>query len=473
MRHYRPIMSNADDGAPLSKGNSRGQIPLNLVRTISSTSRRDVVNKADIDKQLDLEKADNSGDISGKSSSRTSHDGEDRHPEQESNDKTILSFRRNDPDNPYCWSSSKKLYVTITGMYTSDLTYIVKRYAHTTTGMLMVMNSTIGSSIATGASGPTSKQFGISNQAQLVLPTSMYLVGYVLGPLFFSPLSETYGRKWVMISTFTLYTAFTLGCALAPSWAGLVIMRLLAGTGASTPISIIGGIYADIYGTPKARGRAMAIFMACTTWGPILGPVLSGYIAVVSWRWAYWLQLILAGITWPFLLLLPETYGPIVLKSKAKKMRKQTGNGNVFAPSELEKRDLHELLVVILTRPIRMFLFEGIVLCSCLYLSLVYAIFYSRARPHLLNGILDAHTDQNLQCSSKRTRSSSPASTISMPANRAWHSSQSASEASFLAASTYGGTPTLSALAIRIPVPRGMAKKSTAAFHSPVWALHY
>lgn len=360
------MMQTAEDGAPLSKSSSRGQIPLHLVRTISSTSRRDNVNKADIDRQLDLEKADHSKDTSGDSSSRTSHDGDENHAGPGQDDKTIISFGRNDPLNPYCWSLSKKMYVTITGM-------------------LMVMNSTIGSSIATGATSQTSERFGITNQAQLVLPTSIFLVGYVLGPLFFSPLSETYGRKVVMISTFVLYTAFTLGCALTPSWAGLIVMRLLTGTGASTPISVIGGIYADIYGTPKARGRAMAIFMTCTTWGPILGPVFSGYIATVSWRWVFWLQLIIAGVTWPFLLALPETYGPVVLKRKAQKIRKTEGKANVFAPTELEMRDMHELVVVILTRPIRMFLFEGIVLCSCLYTALVYAIFYSESRRLLLH----------------------------------------------------------------------------------------
>lgn len=343
--------------AQSAQDTSKAQIPLNLVRTISSASRRDNVNKADIEKQLDLEKADHAGDISGGSSSRTSHDGIEHQQDDSSGSKTIVSFSRNDPLNPYCWPFSKKLYVTLTGI-------------------LMVLNSTIGSSIATGASSQTSEHFNVTNQTQLVLPTSMYLVGYVLGPLFFSPLSETYGRKIVMISTFVIYTAFTLGCALAPSWAGLVVMRMLVGVGASTPVSVIGGIYSDIYGTPKARGRAMALFMGATTWGPILGPVFSGFIAVVSWRWVYWLQLIIAGVTWPVLLMVPETYGPVVLKAKAKKMRKE-GNGNAYAPVELEKRDMHELLVVILTRPVRMFLFEGIVLCSCLYTALVYAIFYS------------------------------------------------------------------------------------------------
>jgi len=354
---FRPMMPGSLDDTTPSRNTPKSQIPLNLVRTLSSTSRRDAVNKADIEKQVDLEKADNGGDISERSSSHTSDDRIEDHAAHNANEVTIVSFSRDDPLNPYCWPKSRKVYVTVAGI-------------------LLVMNSTIGSSIATGASSQTADRFGITDQTQLVLPTSIYLVGYVLGPLFFSPLSETYGRKIIMILTFALYTAFALGCALAPSWAGLIVMRLLVGVGASTPISIIGGIYSDIWGTPKARGRAMALFMGATTWGPLLGPVASGFIAVVSWRWVYWLQLIIAGATWPVLLMMPETYAPIVLKAKAQKLRKE-GKKDAFAPTELEKRDLHELFVVVLTRPVRMFLFEGIVLCSCLYTALVYAIFYS------------------------------------------------------------------------------------------------
>ncbi|KAI7011663.1 MFS general substrate transporter [Hortaea werneckii] len=249
------------------------------------------------------------------------------------------------------------------------------------------MNSTIGSSIASGISEPTQEYFGISNDQLLVLPISIYLIGYVIGPLVFAPLSESYGRKPVLIATFVVFTAFTLGTALAPTFAGLVIMRLLAGIGASTPISVIGGVYADIYNTRKARGLVITIFMAATTWGPLIGPIASGYVAPVSWRWAYWVSLIVAGATWPFLILMPETYGPIVLKRKARYLREKQGDANMVAPVELQKQDLRELVVVVLTRPIRMFLFEAIVTTTCLYLSVVYAIFYiffqaCKQKPH-------------------------------------------------------------------------------------------
>lgn len=100
-------------------------------------------------------------------------------------------------------------------------------------------------------------------------------------------------------------------------------------------------------------------------------------MATVSWRWVFWVELIFAGVTWPFLLAMPETFGPVLLRRKAAKLRKETGDQSIVAPAELEKQDLWELCSVVLTRPIRMFLFEAIVLCSCLYLSLAYGIFYS------------------------------------------------------------------------------------------------
>jgi len=69
---------------------------------------------------------------------------------------------------------------------------------------------------------------------------------------------------------------------------------------------------------------------------------------------------------------------PTILRSKARKLRKETGNENVIAPADLEKDDLWKIITVVLTRPIRMFLFEAMVLSTCIYLALAYGIFYSR-----------------------------------------------------------------------------------------------
>ena len=83
----------------------------------------------------------------------------------------------------------------------------------------------------------------------------------------------------------------------------------------------------------------------------------------------------IAVVSFILLLFLPETYGPVILKRRAQKMRKATGHPNIYAPIELEKKGAKQMMTVTLARPIRMLLFEAIVLFTCLYLALAYAIF--------------------------------------------------------------------------------------------------
>ncbi|KAJ4398884.1 hypothetical protein N0V91_009837 [Didymella pomorum] len=284
--------------------------------------------------------------------------------------KKIIRFRDGDPDNPDNWQQIKKLYALFVAI-------------------MSVMNSTIGSSLPAGATGPISQHFHEYNEYKLILPTSMYLVGYVCGPMIWGPLSESYGRKLVMMISFAIFTIFSITSAISPNFAALVVFRLLVGIGGSCAISVVGGICADIYHDPKSRGRSMAGFMAATTFGPILGPPISGYISVVSWAWGFWVGAILAGVTWPLFIFLPETYGPVILKHRAQKLRKETGDESIIAPIELEKTDFNHIVTVILTRPLRMLCFEPLVLFTCLYLSYAYAIFYIylQSYPIIFTGI--------------------------------------------------------------------------------------
>ncbi|KAI9721591.1 MAG: hypothetical protein M1828_005081 [Chrysothrix sp. TS-e1954] len=243
-------------------------------------------------------------------------------------------------------------------------------------GIATVMNSTIGSSLPSGDSDALARHFNVTIEEQLVLPNSIYLVGYVVGPLLFAPLSESHGRQIIMIGTFAGYTIFTLAACLAPNWAAFNIFRLFTGIFAASPNSVTGGIYADLYNSPVSRGRAMALFMTATTWGPILGPVISGYLAPYSWRWPFWCGLIIAGASAIAVACLPETYGPVILQRRAKKMRKANPGLKVWAPLDYETATVKDLVKVFLGRPFRMLFFEALVLFSCLFLSLIYAVLY-------------------------------------------------------------------------------------------------
>jgi MFS family permease len=85
-----------------------------------------------------------------------------------------------------------------------------------------------------------------------------------------------------------LFTLFTVGCAVAPSIGVLVAFRLLAGMAGGTPLTIGGGIAADMV-APNRRGTVMAIFTLGMLLGPILGPPAGGFLSQAKgWRWMFW-----------------------------------------------------------------------------------------------------------------------------------------------------------------------------------------
>ena len=259
------------------------------------------------------------------------------------------------------------------------------------------------------------EDLNITTSEQFVLPISLFLVGYVIGPLICGPMSEQYGRRWPLTIGYVMFLVFTMACALAPSLPALLVFRLFSGMAAAAPISIITGTYADVYDDPTKRGRALAWFMAvsgnnfsdsdvvliekCTTLGPIISPFMSGFVATVSWRWAFWLGLIIAGASCPFIIFYPETYGPVLLHKRAKKLRKETGDQSIVAPMDLMCRNFRETMAITLSRPFRMIIGEYIVSFTCLYLSLAYAIFYLyfQAYPIIFQGGVSEMSHNGIQ----------------------------------------------------------------------------
>ena len=149
---------------------------------------------------------------------------------------------RQDPANAHTWSCGKKLFVTFIGL-------------------ILIFNAVFDSSLPGGASDELAVHFEVDDNIQLALPIFIFLVGYILGPLLFGPLSEIYGRRRVLVPAFIAFIFSTLATALAPVWPAFLIFRLLCGIFASSALIVVGGIYADIYKNHKTRGRAMNLFL--------------------------------------------------------------------------------------------------------------------------------------------------------------------------------------------------------------------
>ena len=135
---------------------------------------------------------------------------------------------------------------------------------------MLVINSTMGSSLPSMAIPYIAKSFHVTQEEQLVLPISVYLIGYVFGPIIWGPLSEEYGRRMLTIATFAAFLLFTMACALAPNWPALLTFRFFCGVFASSPIAVVAGILADVFGNARTRGRAFAIFMVVRIDAPVI-----------------------------------------------------------------------------------------------------------------------------------------------------------------------------------------------------------
>ncbi|QDS76350.1 hypothetical protein FKW77_002993 [Venturia effusa] len=267
----------------------------------------------------------------------------------------LLSFPHDDPAKPSNWSTTKKFLVLMSVINA-------------------VNNSNLGSTLSSNPESLT-KRFGVANNILLVLPSAVFLLGYVFGPLAAAPMSEKYGRKGVLTACFLVYTVALLCCAIAPNFGALVFFRLCMGFGASTALSVVGGTCADLYSDDIRRGRAVSWFIAAAGFGQGIGAILSGYLAPKAWNLPYWAAFVIALVSLGILLITPETFEPIILKKRAQYLRKYHG-AKVYAPIELQKAGLHDFVTKQMVRPAKMFGTEPLAFFTCLYLALVYGVYY-------------------------------------------------------------------------------------------------
>ena len=200
------------------------------------------------------------------------------------------------------------------------------------------------------------------------------MVGFALGPLIFGPLSEHVGRKPVLVGTYFGYLVFSMACALAPNFPALLVFRLLCGLNAASPNAVLGGLYADIFESPQTRGTALAIFMVVTAFGPQLAPLVSGFVSQVSWRWTFWVGLAAGGVGFPVMVLIPETYVPVLKKRYLKKRTTDPELRDAITSTHPSGGTVG--FMVVFTRPFVMTAKEPVLLFSSLFMGFTYAIFY-------------------------------------------------------------------------------------------------
>lgn len=133
--------------------------------------------------------------------------------------------------------------------------------------LFVVVNSGISSALPSNAAPAIMQDFGQSGVNEWSsLPNAVFLIGYIIGSMIFSTLSETVGRRPVLLVSLTVFVLATLACGLAPNWASLLTFRAICGLAGAAPQTVVGGMYADMFFDERTRGRAMVTYMSvCST----------------------------------------------------------------------------------------------------------------------------------------------------------------------------------------------------------------
>ncbi len=147
------------------------------------------------------------------------------------------------------------------------------------------------------------------NDRQLVL--GVLFLGMAFGQFICGPISDSAGRKPVVLVGVSVFAVGCLVSAFAESFPVMLIGRFLQGVGAAAPRNVTVAMIRDCY-QGNAMAQIMSLIMAVFIFVPMVAPALGqGILWLADWRAIFWVLLLLAvGVQLWFSLRQPETLLP-------------------------------------------------------------------------------------------------------------------------------------------------------------------
>ncbi|KAJ5238481.1 hypothetical protein N7468_003100 [Penicillium chermesinum] len=213
--------------------------------------------------------------------------------------------------------------------------------------------TTLAASIYAPGHEQVKEDFHVSTTVAL-LPLSAYSLGLAFGPMISSPLSETFGRKYVYLSTLPLFDVFTLAAGFAPDIATLIVFRFFAGLFAAPGVSVSAATISD-FTPPEQRVVALSLYYSIPFTGSVAGPLVGSLVTEArGWRWTMWVILMMAA-----------------------RIAEKTGTQGLQVRPEPVMETIRKFLSSTVTRPMHMILTEPLVGFICLYCGFQFALLYT------------------------------------------------------------------------------------------------
>ncbi|MFG2889699.1 MFS transporter [Streptomyces sp. NPDC048248] len=120
---------------------------------------------------------------------------------------------------------------------------------------------------------------------------SGYLLAVTVTLPVYGKLSDTFGRKPILVTGIVLFLVGSLACAGAWNMASLIAFRVLQGLGGGALQGTVQTIAADLYPMkerPKIQAKLSSVWATSAVAGPALGGLLAAY---ADWRWIFLVNL--------------------------------------------------------------------------------------------------------------------------------------------------------------------------------------
>jgi len=146
---------------------------------------------------------------------------------------------------------------------------------------------------------------------QMQQTLSVYLLAFAAMNLFHGALADSFGRRQVMLWGIGVFTLASVGCALAPDIATLLVFRALQGLSCGAGMVVARTVVRDLYGPVDAQ-RVLSQVTIYFAVAPAVAPMIGGVLFVhLGWPSIFWflaaIGLLLWGAAWRKL---PETLHP-------------------------------------------------------------------------------------------------------------------------------------------------------------------